>query len=215
MAVEHETRTAARTKRGSNQRADARRSRAVILEATASTLRSDPDASIGAIAEQAGVSRMTLYAHFANRAELLEAALTDRLEEGDAVLSEVPLDGDPADAFARLIASSWSLLDQARALLAAAQKELPPARIRELHEKAEARMRDLLERGRDEGVFRTDLPVSWLLSTTHVVMHAAAEEVAAHRLDAEHAAETINATLRPALAAPGSPLTFPLGEALE
>ena len=84
--------------------------------------------------------------------------------------------------------------------LAAAQKELPAARIRELHEKAEARMRTLLERGQREGAFRADLPVSWLLATTHVVMNGAAEEVRAGRLDAEDAPWFIDAILLPAFA---------------
>lgn len=188
--------------RAPNQRADARRNRAAILAATVTALRANPDASVADIAAEAGVGRMTLYGHFSTRAELIEAALTDSLERAENVLADVSLDGDAREAFSRLIASSWKLLDQSRGLLAAAQKELPPARIRELHEKAEARMRGLLERGQSEGAFRTDLPVSWLLATTHVVMNGAAEEISAGRLDAEDAARFIDATLQPAFAAP-------------
>ena len=93
------------------------------------------------------------------------------------------------------------LVDQSRALLAAAQKELPAARIREMHEKAEARMRGLLLRGQREGAFRSDLPVSWLLTTTHVVMNGAAEEVRVGRLDPDDAPWFIEAILIPAFAA--------------
>lgn len=186
--------------RPGNQRADAQRNRIAILAATPVALRNNPDASVADIAAEAGVGRMTLYGHFTTRAELIEAAVVESLERGDAVLAEVPLDGDPAEAFARLIASSWSLVDQSRALLAAAQKELSAARIRELHQKAEARMRGLLERGRREGAFRGDLPVSWLLATTHTVMNAAAEEISAGRLDPEDAARFIDAVLQPAFA---------------
>lgn len=182
------------------RRADAQRNRAKILTATPVALSRDPDASIADIATQAGVGRMTLYGHFATRAELIEAALVESLERGEDVLREVPPDGDAGEAFSRLIASSWTLLNDARALLLAAQKELPAARIRELHEAAEARMRDLLERGRREGVFRTDLPVSWLLTTTHVVLHGAADEISAGRLTPDDAARFIQATLRPAFA---------------
>ena len=65
-------------------------------------------------------------------------------------------------------------------------------------------MRDLLARGQREGAFRSDLPVSWLLATAHVVMNAAAEEITAGRLEAEDAAHFINAVLQPAFA-PTSP----------
>ena len=179
-------------------RADAIRNRAKILAATVTAIRKNPDASVADIAAEAGVGRVTLYGHFQTRAELIEAALVDSLERGEEVLREVPLDGDAREAFGRLVASSWVLVDQSRALLAAAQKELPAARIREMHEKAEARMRGLLLRGQREGAFRADLPVSWLLTTTHVVMNGAAEEVRAGRLDPDDAPWFIDAILLPA-----------------
>lgn len=186
--------------RTTNRRADAQRNRAAILAAAPVALRKNPDASVADIAAEAGVGRMTLYGHFRTRAELIEAAVIESLERGELVLSETSLDGDPATALARLIASSWALVDQSRALLAAAQKELSATRIRELHEKAEARMRDLLERGRREGVFRTDVPASWLLTTVHVVMNAAAEEITVGRLDPADAARLITAIVQPAFA---------------
>ncbi len=186
--------------RAANQRADAQRNRVKILVAAVTAIRRDPDASVADIAAEAGVGRMTLYGHFKTRPELIEAALVDSLERGEEILREVPLDGDARQAFQRLVASSWRLVDQSRALLAAAQKELPPARIRGLHEKSEARMRSLLERGRRDGAFRADLPVSWLLATTHVVMNGAAEEVRAGRLDPDDAPWFIDAILLPAFA---------------
>lgn len=167
-------------------------------------IRKNPDASVADIAAEAGVGRMTLYGHFQTRAELIEAALVDSLERGEEVLSGVPLDGDPVEAFQRLVASSWVLIDQSRALLAAAQKELPAARIREMHESAEARMRGLLLRGQREGAFRVDLPVSWLLTTTHLVMNGAAEEVRTGRLDADDAPWFIDAILIPAFTYTGA-----------
>ncbi|RAE85652.1 TetR/AcrR family transcriptional regulator, partial [Burkholderia multivorans] len=134
-------------------------------------LRKNPDASIAEIAAEAGVGRMTLYGHFKNRAELLDAALSDALERAEAVLSAVDIDGEAAGAFARLIEPSWTLLDQVSTLLVAAQNEIPASRIREMHEKAEARLRGLLERGRSQGAFRSDLSVEWLLAVTHAVMN--------------------------------------------
>lgn len=187
--------------RAANQRADAQRNRAAILAATPVALRKNPDASIADIASEAGVGRMTLYGHFKSRAELLDAALVDGLERAEEVLSEVDLDGDPAAALARLIGSSWSLLDQVSSLLVAAQKEVPASRIRDMHEKAEARMRALLERGQAEEVFRGDLPVDWLLAVTHAAMNAAAAESTAGRLRPADAPRFINATLARAFAA--------------
>lgn len=187
--------------RAANQRADALRNRKKILAATVAAIRKNADASVADIATEAGMGRVTLYGHFQTRAELVEAALVDSLERGEEVLREVPLDGEATQALQRLIASSWMLVDESRALLAAAQKELPAARIRELHENAETRMRVLLERGQHEGALRTDLPVTWLLTTTHVVMNGASEEVLAGRLDPATAPRFIDAILLPAFTA--------------
>ncbi|EIC08553.1 TetR/AcrR family transcriptional regulator [Sediminivirga luteola] len=189
--------------RAANQRADAQRNRAKMLAATVTAIRKNPDASVADIAAEAGVGRMTLYGHFQNRAELIDAALAESIERGEEVLREVPLDGEATEAFRGLVASSWVLVDQSRALLAAAQKELPAARIREMHEKAEARMRGLLLRGQREGAFRSDLPVTWLLTTTHVVMNGAAEEVRVGRLDPDDAPWFIEAILIPAFTVTG------------
>ena len=187
--------------RGKRQRADAQRNRAKILAATPVALRKDPEASVADIAAEAGVGRMTLYGHFKTRAELIDATLVDGLDGAEAVLADVPLDGDPSEAFEALITSSWPLLERTRAVLVVAQRELQPARIREMHEKAEARMRGLLERGQREGAFRADLPVDWLLAVTHLTMNAAAEEVTAGQLDRDDAARVIVTTLHSAFAA--------------
>lgn len=192
-----------KTERAANRRADAQRNRTAILAATPVALRRNPDASIADIAAQAEVGRMTLYGHFASRGELLDAALVDSLERAEAVLAEVDLDGDPTDALVRLIESSWLLLDQVSSLLVAAQKEVPASRIRDMHEKAEARMRGVLERGQAEGAFRDDLPLDWLLAVAHATMNAAAAETNAGRLRPADAAHFINATLVPAFAAAG------------
>jgi hypothetical protein len=55
--------------------------------------------------------------------------------------------------------------------------------VHELHAKPEQRVNDLIRRGQAEGVFRADLPASWLASLLHHVMKGAAADVAAGRLD--------------------------------
>ena len=59
-------------------------------------------------------------------------------------------------------------------------------------------------RGQREGAFRADLPVSWLLTTTHVVLNGAAEEVRTGRIDPDDAPWFIDAILLPAFTAPPS-----------
>lgn len=185
------------------KRADAQRNIEAILDAALDCLARNPEASIGEIAQAAGVGRVTLYGHFSSRAELVDAAFVRAIEGGEQTLGAVDLSGDPRKALARLIESSWELVDRFRALLIAAQAVLPPGRIRALHADPMVRVNKLVERGQTEGVFRTDLPASWLVGTMHNVMHGAADEIAAGRLDPADAARQITATLFAAFTPPG------------
>ncbi|WP_405609894.1 TetR/AcrR family transcriptional regulator [Streptomyces sp. NBC_01508] len=184
------------------RRADAQRNIDAILDAAVDCLARRPDTTLAEIAKAAGVGRVTLYGHFASRADLVDAAMARVLEHGDAVLEPLDLDGDPREALERLVATSWRLIQQSRSLLVAAQKELSAARIRDLHAGPAERAERLLARGRAEGVFRSDLPTSWLVATLHSVLHGAADEINAGRLKPEDAARTVSLTILAAFAAP-------------
>jgi AcrR family transcriptional regulator len=153
------------------------------------------EASVSEIAQAAGVGRVTLYGHFPSRDALVEAALTRVLSEGDKVLETLDLTGDAREALGVLIRSSWLLIAQASAVLEAAQASLPPGRVQELHAKPAQRVDDLIRRGQAEGVFRADLPADWLTSVLHHVMHGAAIDVAAGRLDRADAPRYISETI--------------------
>jgi TetR/AcrR family transcriptional regulator, mexCD-oprJ operon repressor len=189
-------RTGARTTR----RADAEHNMAKILDAAAACLCRSPTASMGEIAQAAGVGRVTVYGHFPSREALIEATLTRLLDRGEAVLAGLDLTGDPRQALRTLIESSWRLIADAGAVLEAAQAVLPPARIRELHAKPAQRAEELIRRGQFEGAFRTDLPPTWLTSVLHHILKGAAAEISSGRLDAADAPRFIVATVLAAYA---------------
>jgi TetR/AcrR family transcriptional regulator, mexCD-oprJ operon repressor len=192
----HMHRTGARTTR----RADAVQNTAKILDAAAACLCHSPTASMGEIAQAAGVGRVTVYGHFPSREALVEAALTHLLEQGDAVLAGLDLTGDPRQALRTLVESSWRLIADAGAVLEAAQDVLPPGRIRELHARPARRVEELIRRGQSEGAFRTDLPASWLSSVLHHVLKGAAADISAGHLDPADAPRFIVATVLAAYA---------------
>jgi TetR/AcrR family transcriptional repressor of mexCD-oprJ operon len=188
------------------KRADAQRSIEAIVQAATECLGQNPEASLSEIARAAGVGRVTLYGHFASRAEVVDAAMSRALDRGNEVLDTIDMTGDPRLALARYIEAGWHLVDQARALLAAAQRELSAGRILELHAGPAARVEALVARGRAEGAFRTDLPVAWMVNVLHAIMHSAAEEIRAGRLTSEQAAGHITATVLAAFTPPGTPV---------
>jgi AcrR family transcriptional regulator len=175
----------------SPQRADARRNIEKIIQAAIACLSRDPNATLGEIAQAAGVGRVTLYGHFPSRDVLIEAAVVRALSDGDRILDSVDLDGPPLEAVRALIETSWKLTAQAGTVVDAALAALPPGRLHELHATPERRVNDLIDRGQREGAFRDDLPVEWLASTMHYVMKGAAMDVAAGRLDPDVAGALI------------------------
>jgi TetR/AcrR family transcriptional regulator, mexCD-oprJ operon repressor len=184
------------------QRADARRNIAAILDAATDCLVRDPEMSIAGIAAAAGVGRITLYGHFKTRADLVDAVMLQIIGQAGTVLDATDTGGDPADALARLVASSWQIVHHFRNILLAAQRELPAERIRSVHDPILRRVQSLIGRGQAAGTFRSDLPRQWLITTAFSLMHAAAEEAAAGRVTADDAPRLITATLLAAFTPP-------------
>ncbi|MFI6587406.1 TetR/AcrR family transcriptional regulator [Embleya sp. NPDC050493] len=189
---------------GVRRRADAERNIAAILAAALGAFARDPEVTMTDIAREAGVGRVTLYGHFGSRDVLLEAAIGQALGEVDVLLDDVGITVGPADeALVRLAREGWQVLDRTRGLRRAALKALGEASLRRQHARVLTRVDELVARGRSEGDIRTDLPAAWLTATYYGVIHTAADEVDAGRLDRAAAGDTIAATLRSALATPG------------
>ncbi|MFI6762824.1 TetR/AcrR family transcriptional regulator [Micromonospora sp. NPDC050417] len=167
----------------SGRRADARQNAEKIVQAAVTCLGRNAEASMNDIAHEAGVGRVTLYGHFPSREALVEAALVRLLTQGNKVLEAVDLTGDPRDGLRALMESGWLLIAQAASVLQAAQTALPSGRVQELHAQPEQRVHDLIRRGQAEGVFRADIPADLLASVLHHILHGAATDVAAGRLD--------------------------------
>jgi TetR/AcrR family transcriptional regulator, mexCD-oprJ operon repressor len=177
------------------QRADARRNAEAILDTAIECLARQPEMTVAEIAAAAGVGRITLYGHYKTRADLVDAVLVATVGRANEALDATDTTGDPSQALTRLVASSWQIVHQFRNILVAAQRELPAERVRGVHDRILRRVQTLIERGQRSGDFRTDLPKQWLLTTAVSLMHAAAEDVVAVRIDAADAAGLISATL--------------------
>ncbi|WP_329348006.1 TetR/AcrR family transcriptional regulator [Streptomyces sp. NBC_01261] len=139
--------------------AKARATRARILDAARRELGRDPDRGLGAVAEAAGVTRRTIYAHFAGRAALVEGLAADA---GEAVrrASAVARDPtpNPVTSLAHLVLTLWSVGDRYRTLVALAHRDLGPDRVGALLGPTRDAVAGTLAHGQRQGVFHTALP---------------------------------------------------------
>ncbi|MFC9897882.1 TetR/AcrR family transcriptional regulator [Nocardia sp. NPDC127579] len=185
------------------RRADARHSRAAILDAATTVLNDQPDASVEAIAAAADVTRQTVYAHYPSRERLLHAVLA-RITESTAAAMDaaLPDDGPAAEALLRVLDAAAGesarypvLLQQINALPAT------PETAREQHTPIADRLARVIRRGQAAGEFDASLPLAWLVSVTIRLAHAAAEEAAGGRMSAEAATQARTLSLMRVLGA--------------
>lgn len=183
------------------KRADARRNIEAIIEAATRLLAVDPDASVNEIAREAGVGRITLYGHFDSRATLLREVVDRAIAQTEEALTQVDLEGDPREVLGRLLEKTWHLAHRFGALIVAASQALSPEQVRRAHDEPAARVRDLLERGREAGDFRDDMPVDWQLAVIQAILHGASAAVHREEIGADDAPVLVRETVLAALAA--------------
>jgi AcrR family transcriptional regulator len=191
-----------------NRRADARRSRAAILEAALEVLSADPDAGLGTIAKAAKVTRQTVYAHFATRERLLWAVADRITDETVAAIDEAEPDaGAAADALIRVLEAAAAPARRHPALTRRISA-LPIASDadRDRHALIAGRLRRVIERGRRSGEFDAQLDSDWLVAAAIGLAHLAAETQDAGRMTATAAQQALRTSLLKLLA-PAPPAT--------
>jgi AcrR family transcriptional regulator len=180
-----------------HQQAIAERNVTAILDATEELLAQRGQATISAVAKHSGVSRVTVYAHFPTSEALLEAAVERAVGQTMTVLQAAHLgEGPPAEALERLLAAAWRHLARYSAMAQAVAEQMTPEAVARTHRAAHHTLGALLERGRADGSFRSDLPVGWLVTTCIAVIHACAGEVREGRIEERDAARILTTTIR-------------------
>lgn len=190
---------------GGRRRADAERSRLAILDAAIALLNELPDASVETIAQRAGVTRQTVYAHFPSREELLAAAIDRVTEEVAAALDVIGLDeGAAVNALMLLLEVSGGFAAKYAGLFHLSPAPENPETDRKRHQPIADRLSRVIRRGQHAGEFDVQLPVQWLVAATIALGHAAAEEAAAGRMDDEQASLMLRTSLLRILGVPES-----------
>jgi len=178
------------------RRADAQRSIDAIVSAARTLLVERPEASMEEIADAAGVSRQTVYAHFSSREVLIatvvnvERALSITAVEGAHLQRMAPI-----DALREFLDISWQLAARFPLLLEPALARTPDPQGADPHRRVAVVLERIIRRGQRSTDFDRQLPVTWLAAATIALGHAAAEQVARGTLDAAKAAKLLETSL--------------------
>jgi AcrR family transcriptional regulator len=184
------------------RRADALRNREAILAAGFDVLGRRPESGLAEIAKASGLTRTTVYAHFATREQLLEELLRRAVAETARAMDRSdPGSGPAGDALLRVLAASWHEVAR-HANLAETVARTLGGRAEQLHAPVRDRLTALIQRGRREGTFRDDVSERWLLTTYFALVHAAGREVATGAVDPRSAEQALGTTLLAAFASP-------------
>jgi len=159
-----------------HRRAVADRNRAAILDAVEQLLNERQALNMAALAQAAGVSRPTLYAHFKTLGEVMEAAVERAVVESLSALEAAQPEVGPADeALGRMIEASWQHLAKLDGLARGAAEHLPMEQLHRAHGPLMALTMGVFTRGQRDGTFRSDLPPDWLARVYTALVHAADE----------------------------------------
>jgi AcrR family transcriptional regulator len=135
------------------------------------------------IARAAGVSRQTIYAHYASRDALLLAVTRHVTAEVARELGGLDLDrGSAVDALGRWVDGGWALLERYPVLLTPAILAPTDDDQWGSHEPVIGGLLQLIERGRRRREFDCAMPTTWYVAAIIGLGHAAGQEVTAGRM---------------------------------
>lgn len=165
------------------ERADARRNRDAILRAAAELFATTPDPSISEVARAAGVTRVTVYRHFADRDALLLALVSQHADQLVPLLLDAVVDLPLAEAMTRLAEGVTAAAGPWHHLLHALGPRLEQVTR---HAVPDEPIVDLFSARRATGELTSPLPDEWLARAVRALVlmtvldDAPPEETASH-----------------------------------
>ncbi|MBG6108579.1 TetR/AcrR family transcriptional regulator [Frigoribacterium sp. CG_9.8] len=163
-------------------RRDAAANRVSLLAAARIVFNLDPGASLEAVAAEAGLSRRSVYGHFANREELqLELVTAGARRVASAV--ESVTHPDPLVRLALIASTLWREVESVRVMAVVAVRGPLALHTAAALGSIRANVRTAIIEGQTDGSMRGDLPVERLARLVEHTALVVLEDSTAHPLD--------------------------------
>jgi AcrR family transcriptional regulator len=142
-------------------RRDATENREALLAAARIVFNRDPNASLLAVAAEAGLSRRSVYGHFANRDDLLLELVTSGTRRVASALESVS-HPDPLTRLALIASTLWNAVEDVRVMAVIAIRGPLARHTAEALGAIRRDVREAIRAGQADGSMRTDLPAERL-----------------------------------------------------
>ena len=190
------------------EQATERNRRRMIMAAT-EVLAREPGASMGRIAEGAGVGRATLHRHFPRREDLLREIALEAIQRTDAVVADVAPRASTADEYLRMTLEALVPLGGAFHFLARESGVMDDPGIAAAYGRQLEGTRELGEALKSEGTLAFDVPTAWFVATFDAVIYAMWSAVAEGEVAPKQAGALAYRTLTRGLGGPAPAVTRP------
>lgn len=164
------------------RRRDAEENRAALLTAAGAVLNRDPDASLDAIAAEAGLSRRAVYGHFATRDELVRSLLAHGASRVLTAVDEIT-HPEPLVRLALIGVRLWREVEAVRVMAQFAVRGPHQHEIAAALEPLRHRVRATVDDGVSDGSVRTDIPSALLARLIEGAALTVLDEAARTRID--------------------------------
>ncbi|TXN28640.1 TetR/AcrR family transcriptional regulator [Lacisediminihabitans profunda] len=165
-------------------RRDATENREAILAAAKIVLNRDPKAPLEAIAAASGLSRRSIYAHFANRDDLLRELVSLGALRVASALDTVT-HPDPLTRLALIASRLWHEVESVRVMAVLAVRGPLASDTGTALRSVRSSVREAISDGRADGSIRQDVPVDLLARLVEGAALGVLEEAARTPLPAE------------------------------
>lgn len=146
--------------------------RDAIVEAAFLVFAESPTASLGDVAERAGVGRATLHRHFPGRAELMQALAKIAMQELDAAVAAATINAASYEEGFRLSLEAIIPLANRQYFLAQEGLDADPEVAAAYKASRDALCRDI-DMAKAEGVFGQNIPTAWIAEAYENLTYAA------------------------------------------
>jgi AcrR family transcriptional regulator len=166
-----------------SRRRDAAENRESLLSAARVVFNRDPSASLESVAAEAGLSRRSVYGHFANRDELLLELVTTGARRVASALESVT-HPDPLVRLALISSNLWREVESVRVMAVVALRGPLAQHTAGALGAVRAKLRAAITEGQADGSMRRDLPVERLARLVEDTALAVLEDSTEHPLGA-------------------------------